>query len=109
MLDEAISISTLDDWVTVVERGHRARFVASGRGDHELACELARKAVDLVDAREYLTMHQDIRLCHGEILLAAGRRDEARAEIVRGREVAERKGSTALVARADALLAGIAE
>ncbi len=33
-------------------------FVASARGDHDLAVELARQAVELVDANEYLTLQQ---------------------------------------------------
>jgi class 3 adenylate cyclase/tetratricopeptide (TPR) repeat protein len=108
VLDEAISISTLDDWVTVSSVDIGRAFVASGRGDHDRAFELAAGAVELVDAREYLTMQQEIRLCCAEILFAGGRFDQARAELARARDVAERKGSTVLVARADALLAGLA-
>ena len=92
LLDEAMGISTLDDWVTVSQVRIGRAFVASGRSEHDRACELAREAVEIVDAREYLTMQQEIRLRNGEILLAAGRNDEARAALERAREVAERKG-----------------
>jgi class 3 adenylate cyclase/tetratricopeptide (TPR) repeat protein len=107
LLDESVALSSLDDWVTVGQVDMGRAFVASGRGDHELALELARKAVELIDSRDYLTLQQGIRLCHAEILLAAGRPDEARTEILRGREVAERKGSTAVIAKADELLASL--
>jgi tetratricopeptide (TPR) repeat protein len=107
LLDEAIALSSLDDWVTVAQVDKGRAFVASGLGDHDLARDLARKAVDLIDAREYLTLQQEIRVSHGEILIAAGCLDEARAEILRGREVAERKGSTVVVAKADELLASL--
>jgi class 3 adenylate cyclase/tetratricopeptide (TPR) repeat protein len=107
VLDQAISISTLDDWATVAAVDVGRAFVASARSDHDLACQLARKAVDLIDSLEYVTVQQDIRLSHAEILSAAGRLDEARVELGRAREVALRKGSTVLVAKADELLAGL--
>ena len=66
---------------------------------------MAREAVEIVDAREYLTIQQEIRLRNGEILVAAGRNGDARSALERAREVAERKGSTVLVERADELLA----
>jgi tetratricopeptide (TPR) repeat protein len=107
LLEESIALSSLDDWVTVAQVDMGRAFVASGRGDHSLAVELARRATELVDSRDYITLQQGTRLSHAEILLAAGRAGEARAEILRAREVAERKGSTAVVARADELLAGL--
>ena len=93
------SLSTPDDWVTVSQVLTGRGFVASGRGDHESACELGREAVELVDSREYLTMQQEIRLAYAELLAAAGRNGEARTAFIRAREVAERKGSTLLVDR----------
>jgi tetratricopeptide (TPR) repeat protein len=104
LLVEAMGISTPDDWVTVsqVEMGHA--FVDSGRGEHDRACERARVAVELADAREYLTVQQDLRLGRGEILLAAGRLDEARTALESARQVAARKGSTVLVERVDSLV-----
>ena len=49
ILDDAIALSTPDDWVTVEAVMMGRAFVASGRGDHDLACELAREAMELVD------------------------------------------------------------
>jgi tetratricopeptide (TPR) repeat protein len=105
LLDEALSISTPDDWVTVasVLSGHA--LVASARGEHGEAVRLARESVDLVDAHEYLTMQQDYRLLLAEVLVAAGRVREAVEALARAREVAERKGSTFLVDRVDRLVA----
>jgi thioredoxin-like negative regulator of GroEL len=40
----------------------------------------------------------------GEVLLAAGRTDEAREALEHSRELAEQKGTTAVVDRVDALL-----
>jgi tetratricopeptide (TPR) repeat protein len=107
LLEEAMSISSEDDWVTVAQHGLVRGLVASGRGDHDLACDLALGGVQLADAREYLTLKADFRLTHAEILRAAGRLDEARAELLRAREVAERKGSTAVITKVDALLADL--
>jgi len=106
-LDEAISLSSLDDWVTVGQVHMGRAFVASGRGDHERACELARQAMDLFDAQEYVTLQVQVRLARADILIAAGRTDEARAELLRAREQARRKGSTVAVGKADALLASV--
>jgi ATP/maltotriose-dependent transcriptional regulator MalT len=83
-------------------------FVASARGEHERADELAAEAVELADAHEYVTIQQRIRFRQGELLLVAGRREEARAALERTREVAARKGSTVIVERADALLSDLA-
>ena len=107
ILDDAIALSTPDDWVTVEAVMMGRAFVASGRGDHDLACELAREAMELVDSLEYVTLQQDARMSRADILLAAGRRDEARTALAWAREAAARKGSTVLVERADRLTAGL--
>ena len=109
MLDEAIAISTPDDWVTVaqVQNGSRVRRLGARR-PRPRACELARKASS--SSTPTSTSPSAGRCGHlssGEILLAAGRLEEARTALVSAREVAERKGSTVVVARADELLAGL--
>ena len=105
LLDEALGISTPDDWVTVSQVQIGRAFVASGRGEDERACDLAREAVEIVDTREYVTIQQQIRLHNAEILVAAARNGEARFALEQAREVAARKGSTVLIVRADELLA----
>ena len=67
--------------------------------------ELARQAVAIADAGEYTTQQHDVWMELGEVLLAAGRVDEAREALAHSRALAVQKGSTAVVDRIDALLA----
>ena len=67
--------------------------------------ELAREAAAIADAGEYTTQQHDVWMELGEVLFAAGRGDEAREALAHSRELAARKGSTAVVDRIDALLA----
>jgi hypothetical protein len=60
-----------------------------------------------VDAHEYLTLQQELRLSRAELLLEIGPVDDARAALAATREVAERKGSTVCVARVDELLGAL--
>jgi Flp pilus assembly protein TadD len=80
-------------------------MVASARGDHERAVELARQAVATADAGEYVTQRHDMWMELGEVLLAADRVEEARDALAHARELAARKGTTLVVDRIDALLA----
>jgi class 3 adenylate cyclase/tetratricopeptide (TPR) repeat protein len=104
VLDEALCISTPDDWVTVASVLAGRALVASARGEHEEAVRLARAGRDLVDGHEYLTMQQDNRLVLARTLAAAGRVEEAREAFATVREVAARKGSTVLVDRVGELV-----
>ena len=104
VLDEAMGISTPDDWVTVSQVIIGRAFIASMRGDHGPASTLAGEAAAIVEEHEYLTIQVRIGLGQGEILLAAGRSDEARTALERVRDLSTRKGSTVLVARANELL-----
>jgi ATP/maltotriose-dependent transcriptional regulator MalT len=107
ILDEAIGLSTPDDFTTVAEVQNGRAWVALGRGDHERARALAAEATALVDAHEYITLQQEMRFSRAELLLAAGSADEARAALVAAREVAVRKGSIVVAARVDDLMAGL--
>lgn len=104
VVDEAETISTPDDWVTVQQVMCVRAWIALGRRERERAVELARRAAEMAAAREYLTMQIERWLEYGEILLAAGRRAEAEAAFARCREVATRKGSTLHVERIESLL-----
>jgi predicted negative regulator of RcsB-dependent stress response len=108
ILDEAEAISTPDDWVTVSQVTTGRALVASGRGEHEGAVALARAAVDLVDAHEYLTMQQTRWSAYGDVLLAAGRTAEARSAFEHARSLAQRKQATFVVDLLDARLAALA-
>ncbi len=107
VLDEAMEISTPDDWVTVSQVMIARAFIASMSGDHAAAAALSGEAAGIVDEHEYLPSQARIRLSQGEILLAAGSFDEARAALERARDLSTRKGSTVLVARANELLAQV--
>jgi tetratricopeptide (TPR) repeat protein len=104
ILREVDAITSQDDFMTVTEAIAARAMVASGRGDHERAIELARRGVELADARQYLVQRHSAWLELGEVLLAAGRHEEARKALEQARALAEQKGSTATVDRADALL-----
>ncbi len=104
ILDEAMSISTPDDWVTVAQVTSSRALVASARGEHDRACALAREAVELVDRHEYLSLQVHMRLEASDVLLAAGRGEEAQRVLGELIELAERKGSTAYVMLAEARL-----
>jgi tetratricopeptide (TPR) repeat protein len=104
VLCEVDGIASPDDFVTVAQAVMARGMIASVRGDHDRAVELAREGAAIADASEYLTQRHDAWMELGEVLLAAGRVEEARAALARSRELAEQKGSTAVVDRVDALL-----
>jgi class 3 adenylate cyclase/tetratricopeptide (TPR) repeat protein len=104
VLDEVDAITVPDDVITVCQAAASRALAASARGDHDRAVELARKAVALSDATEYLTQRHDSWMELGEVLFAAGRGNDAREALAHARDLAEQKGSTAIVERIDALL-----
>jgi tetratricopeptide (TPR) repeat protein len=105
VLDEAESIGAPDDFLTVSQAAGARAMAASARGDHERAIELARRAVSVADAAEYTTQRHDMWMELGEVLLAAGRTDDARDALAHARAIAAQKGTTAIVDRIDRLLA----
>ncbi len=107
VLDEAMEISTPDDWVTVSQVMIARAFIASMSADHAAAAALSGEAAGIVDQHEYLPSQARIRLSQGEILLAAGSFDEACTALERARDLSTRKGSTVLVTRVNELLARI--
>jgi class 3 adenylate cyclase/tetratricopeptide (TPR) repeat protein len=82
-------------------RSLRAESLAV-RGEHEPALELATEAVTLAASTDLLLDHADARLAMASVLRAAGRYDEADAEIARAIELWQTKGATALIDRAPA-------
>jgi class 3 adenylate cyclase/tetratricopeptide (TPR) repeat protein len=105
VVDVVDDIGSPDDVLTVVAALAARAFAASARGEHDRAVELAREAVTTADGVEYLPQRHDAWMELGEVLLAAGRDDEAREALERARALAEQKGSTATLDRIDALLA----
>jgi tetratricopeptide (TPR) repeat protein len=104
VLREVDAIASPHDFLTVVQATSAQAMLASGRGDHERAVELGREAAALADTQQYLVQRHDAWMELGEVLLAAGRTDEAREALEHSRELAEQKGPTAVVDRVDALL-----
>jgi tetratricopeptide (TPR) repeat protein len=105
VLDEVEELGAAEDFLTVSQAAGARAMVASARGDHERAVELARQAVATADAGEYVTQRHDMWMELGEVLLAADRVEEARDALAHARELAARKGTTLVVDRIDALLA----
>ena len=105
VLDEVDAITAADDFLTVSSAAAARGLAASARGDHDRAVKLLRSAVAVADASEYLTQQHDLWMELGEVLQAAGRDAEAREAFAHARELAVRKGTTAVVDRIDALLA----
>ena len=95
MLDEAMAISTPDDWVTVAQVPIGRAFVALGRGDHDRACALGARGGR---ARRRARVPDDAAGDAARLRRAPGRRRPARtrrARRSRGRARSrDRKGST---------------
>ena len=104
MLRVVDATASPDDFITVAQATIARALIASGRGDHDRAVELAREATAISDAHEYLVQRHDAWMELGEVLVAAGRTEEARDALLCSRELALQKGSTAVVDRVDALL-----
>jgi tetratricopeptide (TPR) repeat protein len=105
VLDEVDEIGSPSDFLTVSQSLVARGMAASVRGEHDRAVELVRAGVAIADEGEYVTQQHDAWMELGEVLLAAGRADEARDALLHARKLAEQKGSTAVVDRVDALLA----
>src|SRR5262249_18365114 len=80
-------------------RGVRAEALAM-RGEHALAVDFARAAVDIAAATDALLHHANARLALTRALRAAAHRDEADAEEKRAIELWDAKGATLLAERA---------
>jgi class 3 adenylate cyclase/tetratricopeptide (TPR) repeat protein len=102
----AREISAPDDVdAQVAGREVQAR-VLSRRGDHGAAEELAREAIGMADATDYLTLRASAWLSFAFVQHEAGRSDEAVNAARTALELYERKGATVLVDHARALIAG---
>jgi tetratricopeptide (TPR) repeat protein len=86
-----------------VVRSVRAR-AASARGDDDDAVRVATDALKLVDPTEYIGLRADARRTLGEVLLEAGRLDDAADALAEALRLYEQKGSSVLAERTRALL-----
>ena len=103
-VEEAVAISTPDDWVTICQAEFARAWICLGRGDAARAVEHAAKGAEIAFAHEYTSMQMDSGMAHGEILLAAGRRAEAETAFARAREIAELKESRLHLARIERIV-----
>ena len=85
-------------------RSIRSKILAR-RGELDAAVDLARDAVAILEPTDFLFLQGFSRLSLGEVLLAAGRTDEARAALGEAEALCGAKGFSVGVARARELLA----
>jgi class 3 adenylate cyclase/tetratricopeptide (TPR) repeat protein len=104
VVDEALAISTPDDWVTVGQAELARAWIALRRGAVDDAIEHARRGTESSDAHEYTSVRLDAWMEYGEVLLGAGRDEQAEAAFAHARAIAERKQSLLHLRRIDALL-----
>jgi len=89
--------------VQMLWRRVRAKiFVRDGR--HQEAERLAREAVALAERTDWPSDHGDALLDLGEVLFAAGRRDEAESSVREALAFFREKGNVVAAARAESLL-----
>jgi len=79
--------------------------IASRRGEHDRAVELARNAVALIDRYEYFEFRAWGRITLAEVLVVSGRFDEVEALVASAVALCEQKGNLAQAERARAVLA----
>jgi hypothetical protein len=80
-------------------------MLARSAGDLDEAERLARGAIEHAERTDFYQYRGDSRLELGRVLAAAGRREEAAAEVNAGLALYEKKGDTILTSNARALLA----
>ncbi len=109
MADLAEGAAAHDDFSSQeLWRRTRAR-IASHRGDHDRAVELARAGVALCADTDYLTQHAEARMALADVLDAAGRRGDALEEARRAERLYAEKGATGMVERARARIAELTD
>jgi class 3 adenylate cyclase/tetratricopeptide (TPR) repeat protein len=101
---ESERIGVEDDFVTVAEALFVRGLIASRRGDHAEAIDLARRALAIVDDSEYVPLHAEFRIGLAELLLAAGRGGEAEGLLREAVALAEAKADVVVARQAQELL-----
>ena len=97
-------LAAKDDFATQSSWRLALARILSDRGEHSPAITLAEEAAAIVDATDYIAWQGDAHEVRGNVLLAAGRRDEARAALAEALARYERKGVVPLAARLRARL-----
>jgi class 3 adenylate cyclase/tetratricopeptide (TPR) repeat protein len=94
---------TEDLYSQVVWRGVRAKVLAQ-RGGADDAERLARESVEIADATDFLHLRWYALMSYGEVLILAGRVQEARAVLETAVRLAELKGNVVGARKAQNLL-----
>ena len=102
MTEAARVMSSTDDFGALVPIGWAAGLIASARADHDTALAALDEALALVRQTDYLNFHADTLRIRGQVLWAAGRRDEAEAAFDEARGMWEHKGNVASIQRMEA-------
>jgi tetratricopeptide (TPR) repeat protein len=103
----AEGIAAADDVLThLMLRDVRAKILAR-RGDLDEAERLSREALALANTTDSLSFIADMHVTLAEVLAAAGRLDEAAAEVDRAGEIYARKGHLVGVGQARAARAAL--
>jgi tetratricopeptide (TPR) repeat protein len=110
-LDEAWRFGTIardtsstDDVVSQAGGREVQARVLARRGQYDDAISLAREAVAIMAATDYLAEHGDVVVALAQVLHEAGQDDEAIAAASEARELFARKGATLYVERAQQLV-----
>ncbi len=88
-----------DDFASLTLWHQATARIASHRGEHEAAIELADAAIGFVDDTDYLCYKGDAHVTRAIVLANAGRIDEARADLERALAFFEAKGVVPTIAR----------
>jgi len=91
----ALDSSSVDDVEAQAQGWAAMSRVLAARGDHEAAHEAVGRAVDLAEQTDYLHRRGSVTAHLAEVLLAAGRRDEAVSAFRRASDYYEAKGAVA--------------
>jgi tetratricopeptide (TPR) repeat protein len=103
--DFAEQLGAPEDVINFVITGQVRSMLARAAGDLDEAERLARCAIDHAERTDFYQHRGDARVELGRVLAAAGRREEAAAEVNAGLALYEKKGDTILMSNARALLA----
>jgi len=104
-----LDLAVLDD-MEAQAQGHAVLGrVHAARGDFDEGERLARRAVEIAMATDYLDRQGSVLRDLAEVLVAAGRIDEAREALNQALETYSRKGATAPAANAQARLKELEE
>jgi tetratricopeptide (TPR) repeat protein len=95
-------MASADDFGALVPIGWASGLVASALGQHDEALRAIDEALALVKETDYLTYHADTVRFRGQVLWAAGRREEADLAFADALAMYERKGNVASARRMQA-------